>query len=59
MRKEYSYLSGGVPQADGKRGHQCRVHEILLNIIVCSDYELKRIYLSRRSQLAGIRQHHV
>ena len=41
--EEYSYLSGGVPQADGKRGHQCRVHEILLNIIVYSDYELKRI----------------
>ena len=55
MRKEYSYLSGRVPHADGKRGHQCRVHEILLNIIVCSDCDKKKEYLSRRSQLAGIR----
>ena len=54
--EEYSYLSGGVPEADGKRGHQCRVHEILLNIIFCSDYG-KKEYLSRRSQLAGIRHH--
>ena len=46
MRKEYSYLSGCVPQADGKRGHQCRVHEILLNIIVCSDNEQKIIPVS-------------
>ena len=44
--EEYSYLSGGVPQEDGKRGHQCRVHEILLNVIVCSGYEQKRIPVS-------------
>jgi hypothetical protein len=53
--EEYSYLSGRVPEADGMRGHQRRVHEILLDIIVCTDYDLKE-YLSRGSRLA--KMHH-
>ena len=43
MRKEDSYLSGRVPEANGQREYHRWVHEILLNIIVYSDYELKRI----------------
>ena len=43
LRWEYSYLSGGVPEADGLRGHQCRVHEIFLHIIIytASHYDSK------------------
>ena len=46
MRKEYSYLSGRVPEANGQREYHRRVHEILLNIIFCSDYG-KKEYLPR------------
>ena len=45
MRKEYSYPSGRVLEAYGKRGHKCRVHKILLDVIVCKDYEKKNTCL--------------